>query len=838
MSRGSIPVPAPIQGQSKAPDFSKLPGQVRQSLNFIPLLPDGGVRRAPLEWRLDLTEDEMNPWSFTNDVVLNGQDQDADGWAFVLRYIEGAYTIEAHRRDPSNPATALVSASASALAYLKVGVADQAAQQRLDSKSITGTTFIWNRQVAVANGSDTAPARDFEGLLWCSEGAYSSTYTVTITLKDGSSGPWTASFLTPYGGGPDQAFAIDTAYIIDVLLDGYSGPSVGGVTFSGTALRSVLTTAGFTIEQLGSVLYLTHATKDFTITTTDSAGDTRLRGIKDTVASFVKLPKRAVDGFKVKVIQDASSERDDYWVAYEAGVADTDGVWVETIAPGAPLGLDPETMPIAGTYDQGTNTWTFDTYSWGQRTVGDEELVEDPEFIGEVIQDVSFAFGRLVLIYAENVALSSAQDAGIFYATSIASLNPADPVYLNSTIDTTTKFLFAVPANRRLLVCSTGGVFEVIANGGPFSLSTADIKPVNATSCSAGSRPFLVSNQLYLLSDDLVSGARTLYEISIDGSAQVDRADPLNIQEPKIFPEGQLLVATIKEEYATLYAAHGGYKLVLHMYRYAESGKRIQNALVEWEFPQSFSIASVSQEHGVFSVHLKDAADNLHYFTLSLERKNTGRGTYHNIHLDGSFVAAGSFLSAYDGTLDQTVVTLPYQVSSDDAELLNAITVGPTADNGDIAEGSQLKIIEQTSTTITIRGDVTALNFVCGVMTPCWLLLPRPYAKNAAGGVDRSGILTLSTFVLEVIDTGHVEYWTMNLKEEAVSFLDQFAGLFLNDAQSSFDTPVLYDGSCPEVGVFQRADEFYLRVGSTKYYPLTFVEGTWYALNNQKAMAY
>lgn len=821
MAYRSKTVQSPVQGRSQAPDFAMLPGQAKDILNMIPRLPVGATRRGPLV----LQKDVGITWDAAADEILYGKDADGNPWAFIVRDDQ---SITAHLC-VSPFTTATVNVSTEAEAYL----AENFEKGCLGMKSITGTTFIWNRNMVVANTADTAPARDFEAMIWCAEGVFFNNYTLTITLKDGSSGPWTATWRTPQGTDPAHVANASPEVIIDALLDGDPG---GGGAYSGESggLRSALTGAGFTIVQDGSILYLTHDTKDFTIETEDNANGQRLVGIKDEILTFAKLPARAYDGFTIKVVQDAASDRDDFWVRYEGSASDTNGTWKETIGPGAELGLDGETMPIAGTYNSGTNTWTFDVYSWGQRTIGDEELVPDPNFIGQTIQDVSFSFGRLVLVYAENVALSSAQDAGVFYPTTLAALNPADPIFLTSTLDTQVNMLFAVPFARRLMVASDGGLFEVASTDGPLTIDTAQMVPINDLTTSPDARPYVLSNKLYSLSVDEASGQRILKELRVNNLTGSEEADPLSTHDPDLILDGPLSVCTNTDEYTTLYVQKDGTGITLHCHRYAENSKRIQNALIPWSLPPTFTIRAALEHRGVFGFHVTDAAGALLFMTVNFAREDKGFGTYHNIHLDGSYMPTGL---TYDSTLDQTVITLPFEIATADVAKLEAVQVGPyDEDDGQFAEGTTLNIIDSDETSLTVRGDATTVDFVVGLRHSAFWVPPRPYPTNSAGEADISSSYHIGTCKLSLDKSGHVKFEQLNkTRTEVVDVIGEFSGLMLNDYQSVFDSPVIYTGEVPEVGIYVDASEFYLKIGTEEFYPLTITQFNWYGQYNPQA---
>ena len=107
--------------------------------------------------------------------------------------------------------------------------------------------------------------------------------------------------------------------------------------------------SGMTCTRLGSVLHFKH-TSDFSVSTTDSHGDTDIFAIKGaigggSVRSFASLPGENIpNNFVTKISGDDTAQEDDFYVKFEADDQNK-GVWKECVAPETVQHIKYDTMP-------------------------------------------------------------------------------------------------------------------------------------------------------------------------------------------------------------------------------------------------------------------------------------------------------------------------------------------------------------------------------------------------------------------------------------------------------------------------------------------------------------
>jgi len=89
------------------------------------------------------------------------------------------------------------------------------------------------------------------------------------------------------------------------------------------------------------------AGRDFTLTTSDSVGNTYLDGFKERTQYLTDLPKQAPNGFTIRVDGDVENNIDDYYVTFKTrnDEAYGEGMWTETLGSQVPFQYDYATMP-------------------------------------------------------------------------------------------------------------------------------------------------------------------------------------------------------------------------------------------------------------------------------------------------------------------------------------------------------------------------------------------------------------------------------------------------------------------------------------------------------------
>ena len=94
----------------------------------------------------------------------------------------------------------------------------------------------------------------------------------------------------------------------------------------------------------------------------------------------------------------------------------------------------------------GTNTFTFEALTWGDRLVGDDLTKAHPSFVGKTLKKAFFHDDRLGFLSEDNVILSRAKEPYEFYAVSARTHTMGDPIDVNCASTRPTKLHAVIAA--------------------------------------------------------------------------------------------------------------------------------------------------------------------------------------------------------------------------------------------------------------------------------------------------------------------------------------------------------------------------------------------------------
>ena len=328
-------------------------------------------------------------------------------------------------------------------------------------------------------------------------GATAPAITVSINPVSGANAGQAVSMSahtysgTSASGNNDKANTDSIAYWL--TSDG-DGSNYG----SGVAMNESLTTNGvaslkisdyFTVSRTGSLIRLTKNntwTGDFSISTTDSLGDTAMTAIYKEVSSISDLPAKCYNGFKCKVIGDTELSQDDYYVQFQTndGGSVGTGSWVECEGFNIEKGFDTATMPFSLLNDN-TDSFVLSEINFADRKAGDNLSNPNPSFVGNEITNMFFFKNRLGFLSRDNVIFSEAglggeDDLGVFsynlYRTTVSSLLDSAPIDVSVSSRRVTTLESAVGFQENLILFSRSGQF-VLKGGDLLTPKTISITP-------------------------------------------------------------------------------------------------------------------------------------------------------------------------------------------------------------------------------------------------------------------------------------------------------------------------------------------------------------------------
>jgi hypothetical protein len=826
---------APYQGVSQAPAQVRLPTQAEVLTNFSVSVPSGASKRAPFEWLANL----VGP---TTTSIASSYISKAGGdFLLATSAASGVTTPRLYNIDdlpsPSSGALApvAVTISPAAQAYLNSGAPNPSTD--LVQLTVEDYTFILNRKVTVANGVTTAATRPFEAMLWVRQAAYARTYEVKVVY---GATTLIVTLKTPNGKDATDAPDVDT----DIIAAGLFGTTYPtGITSAANGASVVnnlgsLTGAGFTVLLQGGVIYLSHPSVDFTLEVKDGQGGNGLLAVKDQVQAFSDLPKKApVEGFTIRISQQSGTDEDDFFMKWTETAGIGTGIWQETIAPGANLGIDPNTLPVGLIYNRTLATWSLEVLDWEGRTVGDESLVPDPGFVGETLRDITFHRGRLVLVYGEGARVSSSTDPLRLYASTLSQTLADDAFEIINPLEGQAEFEHAVAFKKVLILWGRKGQAQVQSGGQPLTSLTVVTEPYSQYEVSPTVRPQQSNDRLYFAAPRGKSSS-AVYEMEVRGSSSDGSAegDDMSVSVPRYIPSGVNQAATCLVNYLTVYGVTGSTELTPHLYRYVER-QRAQNAWSRWELPEGCTYAGgFFVNTGFYALVLRGGV--IHLLWMDTADGTLDVGSTFTTKLDFRITDQQATL-VYDPDGDTTLVTLPYTMASG---AYPTVVVSPTGGLagpliGDtpltVFPGEEAEILDWEGSSGVLVGDWTQVPLLIGEdYTARWRLSPI-YYRDDDGRVDRTGRLVLRNIIFDMDRTALAK---VNVTIGGRTTLTHtFESPLFDTPSADYDQVNLYSGPWT-VPLGGSSEETMIEVVLDSWAPANFLGYTWAGEINPKAM--
>ena len=306
-----------IGGVSQQPDSLKLDGQFRECDNFYPDPTFGLIKRPGIQFiqKLANVSTGDSSWFF----ICKGLNEK------LLLQITKAGAVKLWDAQSGIPYT-VNTPSATATAY--------ATHERFDDikvLQINDYIFILNRTILVEDDGTTVPGITPYGYLSIETVVHDTEYTVTLNGTNYTYSSHTA---------PSSGFSVE-----DVL----------------NGLIAAIPSATYTATAVGPHLHIQRVDgADFSIEAKGGQSGTAIKAYKGSVSGVEALPSTFLNNKIIEVAGSDITGKDDYYLKFETsnGGSSGAGIWVETIAPGAALGIDATTMPHA-LIREADGTYTF-----------------------------------------------------------------------------------------------------------------------------------------------------------------------------------------------------------------------------------------------------------------------------------------------------------------------------------------------------------------------------------------------------------------------------------------------------------------------------------------------
>lgn len=502
------------------------------------------------------------------------------------------------------------------------------------------------------------------------------------------------------------------------------------------SLRAQLATAGYTVTRYNSTLALTVAGGLKVEVYQDGNAGKALKVYSTSVPAFTDLPPQEEVGRILLVQGDPNEKGDDYFVQFSS-----DGRWIETYGYGSGTTINAATMPMKLVYNQGTDTFSLSTHTWGPRLVGDTTTSPPPSFIGNTISSLVVFRGRMGFLSDENAVFSEANLYENFWRTTVIQLLDDDPIDLSVVSGRVSVLNHAVPFNKKLVLFADQAQY-ILDTGDVLSPKTAVAAFSTAFQNSINQVPVNVGPYVYFIDDSGVN--LRLMEYFTDNNAQTENADDASIQIPE-YMVGPVRNMAGSSRLSTIFV-QGAADNALYTYRFTFGDQqKIQSSWGTWTFNgQIKAFEFVDASLYLFINRL----DGLYLERVGMEEDAKRTLTAFPVDLDQKITLAACTRS-FSASTGKTTITLPYAYPTS----LVALVLAPAATNS----GIQFPMTLVSGNVFTVDGDVTAFtDAIIGQRYSFSWVLSTQYMREQKGQgmvVIQDGRLSMRYLSVQYKDT-------------------------------------------------------------------------------------
>lgn len=665
--------------------------------------------------------------------------------------------------------------------------------------TVADYTFVVNKSVTVLKDNTVSSIRPYEAIIYVKNGQYKTIYEIKIN------GSVVASYETLDNSASANASSITTTNIATELYNDL-----------------VANLSGYTIVRDGSIIYLSHATTDFTITGNDGLGGDGAVVLKDKTTNYEELPYKGYQDFHIEIIGDRGTEYDNYYVYWD-GTA-----WVETVKKGLNDNLNTSTMPHVlirtadgnfrfspadgSSYTLGANT--YQVPEWQPRKVGDEITAPDPTFVGKKINDIFFYRNRLGVLADENVVFSKASEFFTFYPETVTTILDDDVVDVAVSHNKVSLLKYAVPFNEELLLFSDQTQF-LLRPEEVLSAKTISINQTTEYEIDTKTRPIGVGQNVYFgFKRGTFAGLRE-YFVSKD-TDQKEALD-ITINIPKYIKGSFVdLQASPSENTILCFSDTVRNEIYVYQYYFDAQSKPLQRSWSKWVFPSECVFLGGGSIENKFYLIVK-RADGTYLESINLKSSEVDTNLSFTVLLDRRVKISGT----YNSIVNQTTFTLPYPDTNTKAVVLSGDWTAQQ-------RGRNITILSQTSNTVVVSGNYTANDVYVGNTYNLKYRFSKIYVREqkAAGNTTsiNTGRLQLKRMSVVYGDTG---YFTVTLYPKArTTSVYKFTGQILGSSNFILGNPILESGEF-KFPIQCRNTDVDIEINNDSYLPSNLISAEW-----------
>ena len=475
----------------------------------------------------------------------------------------------------------------------------------------------------------------------------------------------------------------------------------------------------------------------------------------------------------------------------------TNGVWEETYGPGANTAMDEATLPHALVRET-DGTFTFTQFAWTARQFGDAASNPPPTFIGRTINGVFYWKNRLGFLTDENVVLSTAGDYGNFWRNTMTTLLDSDIVDVALTTNKVSILKHALTFNDTMML---------FADQSQFSLSVRDVLTPTSVSIDEATgyemdvnvKPVRVGSEVYFVSKAGSWSRIREYFVNPETLA-LDAAD-VTAHVPRYVPDSIIsLSASDVEDAVFALSDKAGYKNRLYVYKVYWSGdEKVQSAWSYWEFHANDELLNCTViEDQVYLLIKRADATYLEVMDLDVNAETLSLGF--DILLDRRYEVQPGDMS-YSAGLDQTTITLPWEINADESSIRVVLTAG-SGNVGKLVDTVDYSFPPSAGDNeMVVEGDLTGTAPVVGMAYESSYQLSEQFVYQGENA-DTTGRLQLRTLTFNFKNSGFFEIevypygtdFAADVEEVIPASLDAFTGRTLGEASLTTGEPAFSTG--------------------------------------------
>lgn len=751
-------IPNLINGVSQQPPSLRLKTQAELQENGLSTVVEGLRKRPSSEFVAEIP----NPTNFDSAFIHTIRRDENEFYTLII-------TTDAIRIFDKDGVSRTITGNAS---YLS-GLTDPSTQ--ITVTSIADYTFLVNKNVTVQKGTATSATRPKEALFYVKQGDYLTDYKLTVTY-DGTT--TTASYTTLDASVSANQSDVKTNNIAQKLFQ---------------SLQTNLPSSKFTLTNYGSVVYLKRIDGgDFTITATDSRGDTFLKVFKGQVADFYDLPPNGEIGFSIRIIGDTKANEDDYYVTLQDPDGSGNPTWKESVKPGIATSFDPATMPHQ-LVKQPDGSFVLQQATWIDRAAGDDDTNPFPSFTDKKINDIFLHRNRLGILADENVVFSEAGEYYNFFATTVLTLIDSNPIDVAVSNNQVSILKHAVPFNKTLLMFSDLTQFNLTA-GDLLTPETVAIDVATQFEASLRAKPVGIGRFVFFATKrGIWSGVREYY-VETASDTTTNALEITSHCPQYITGEVKKLAASSNEE--MLLALADDDPSAIYAYRYYwNAQEKLQSSWSRWVFDGE--VLNVDFNMSDIYIVIKRGTQ------VFLERINLSKDSARQYTLNNFGVNLDRRVMLETGGLTRT----PYTDTNTIYVTYDGIVIKQSDSNWETALDAAL-----------LRGKVFA-----GIPYNFRYKLSEVVVKKQNEPISISR-LQLRTFAVVYYDTGYFEV-TVSPKGRTPSVL-RFTGRVVG-SQNNLVSKLPIETGTFKFPVLAKSDQVEIEISSDSFLPCAFQSAEW-----------